>query len=187
MLKSREQPSDAELIRDCLSDRQRGWDRLIERYGRLVYSIPLRLGLPAADADDVFQIVWSIVLRRLESLRDAERLSAWLIRTTYRESWRRVRQRSRQASSDAAELDAAAPDEPAEHDIIRWERQELVHRGLGQLDERCRRLLTALFLGRETPPYEQLAEELGMRIGSIGPTRARCLQRLERILAKLGM
>ncbi|HYN88697.1 MAG TPA: sigma factor, partial [Ardenticatenaceae bacterium] len=70
--------SDPALIQACINGDQSGWNELVDRYGRLVYSIPQRYGLSATDADDVFQNVFTIVLRRLESLRDQTRLSAWL-------------------------------------------------------------------------------------------------------------
>ncbi len=178
---------DAKLIQACLADDQQAWNTLIERYGRLVYSIPARLGLAPADADDVFQVVWGIVLRRLETLRDESRLSAWLIRTTYRESWRRAKQARRGPSLDDVPGDPPSNEEPMEEEVLRWERQQIVRRGLSELDERCRDLLTALFLDQESPSYEEIAERLGMKVGSIGPTRARCFKSLERILGKLGM
>ena len=64
------QHDDSRLIQDCLKGRQAAWDELVERYSRLIYSIPLRVGLSHSDADDVVQIVWGIVLRRLETLRE---------------------------------------------------------------------------------------------------------------------
>lgn len=178
---------DAKLIQACLANDQRAWNQLIDRYGRLVYSIPARLGLAPADADDVFQVVWGIVLRRLETLRDESRLSAWLIRTTYRETWRRAKQVRRGPSLDDSPVDPPSLEEPTEEEVMRWERQQIVRRGLRELDERCRDLLTALFLEKDAPSYEAIAERMGMKIGSIGPTRARCFKALERILGRLGM
>lgn len=175
---------DAKLIRDCLRGRQSAWNELVDRYSRLVYSIPLRVGLSAADADDVVQVVWGIVLRRLKTLRDVERLSAWLIRTTYREAWRRGRQTRKHATFDETEM---AAETPQDDELERLESQHLVHRALEALDERCRALLTMLFLDTNEKSYEQIAAELGMKIGSIGPTRARCFKRMEQILSRLGM
>jgi RNA polymerase sigma factor (sigma-70 family) len=175
---------DAKLIRDCLTGRQSAWDELIERYSRLVYSIPLRVGLSAADADDVAQIVWGIVLRRLETLRDVERLSAWLIRTTYREAWRRGRQTRKHATLDES---LTVPEAPEDAEVERVESQHLVRRALEALDQRCRSLLTMLFLDKNERSYEEIADELGMKIGSIGPTRARCFKRMEQVLSRLGM
>ncbi|MER3408303.1 MAG: hypothetical protein C4292_06150, partial [Nitrososphaera sp.] len=80
--------SDTDLIQACLNKDENAWKELVERYGRLVYSIPLRYGLSPADADDVFQNVFTIVLRRLSSLRNQSSLTAWLITITQRESQR---------------------------------------------------------------------------------------------------
>ena len=157
---------------------------MIERYSRLIYSIPLRVGLSTADADDVVQVVWGIVLRKLDTLREVDRLSAWLIRTTYRESWRRGRLSRKHVGLDESTVDASGPDED---EVSRLERQHLVRQSLDQLDERCRKLLRALFFDSESKSYEQIAADLGMKIGSIGPTRARCFKGLEKILVKAGL
>ena len=175
---------DSKLIRDCLRGRQSAWNELVDRYTRLVYSIPLRVGLSAADADDVVQVVWGIVLRRLETLRDVERLSAWLIRTTYREAWRHGRRMRKHAPLDET---LAAAEIPQNDELERVESQHLVRRALDALDEKCRALLTMLFLDANERSYEQIATELGMKIGSIGPTRARCFKRMEKILSRFGM
>jgi RNA polymerase sigma factor (sigma-70 family) len=175
---------DRVLIQACLEGDQLAWNELVERYQRLVYSIPRRLGLPEADADDIFQTVFGIALRRLETLRAEDRLSAWLIRVTYRESWRWARRKNvSRALSDEQPDDAS----PAEADVLRWERQQLLYTALAQVETRCRELLTALFLERDTPSYEEIARRFGMKVGSIGPTRARCFQRLEEILTSLGL
>lgn len=175
---------DASLVQRCLSGEAAAWDALVERYGRLVYSIPRRLRLSGADSEDVFQTVFSIALRRLDTLKDAERLSAWLIRTTYRECWRMGRRRKATAldAADETVADEAPPPELA----AKWERQHGVHQALTEIDERCRTLLTALFLEAETPDYAVIAARLGMPVGSIGPTRARCFKKLETVLLRLG-
>lgn len=178
------QRDDSRLIQDCLKGRQAAWDELVERYSRLIYSIPLRMGLSHTDADDVVQVVWGIVLRRLETLREVDRLSAWLIRTTHRESWRRGRQTRKHVSLDEAHADRATPDED---EVVVLERQQLVRQALEQLDERCRKLLMALFFDRESKGYDEIASDLGIKVGSIGPTRARCFKRLEKILGKYGI
>jgi RNA polymerase sigma factor (sigma-70 family) len=142
------------------------------------------VGLSHSDADDVVQIVWGIVLRRLETLREVDRLSGWLIRTTYRESWRRGRQTRKHVSLDETQVDPPTPDED---EVVTLERRQLVRQALEQLTERCRKLLTALFFDRESKSYDEIAADLGMKIGSIGPTRARCFKRLEKILCKSGL
>jgi RNA polymerase sigma factor (sigma-70 family) len=176
-------PGDSELIERCLRGEQAAWDELVDRYGRLVYSVPRRYGLSEADAADVMQNVFVTAFRKLEMLKDHDRLSSWLITTSHRESWR-VGKRSSQADH----LDEHVTDlgTPGDERIDAWERQHLVRAGLARLDARCRDLLTALFLEPSESSYEQIARRLEMRIGSIGPTRARCFKKLEAILADLG-
>ncbi|MBI4788066.1 MAG: sigma-70 family RNA polymerase sigma factor [Chloroflexi bacterium] len=175
--------ADSELVQQCLDGDQAAWKELVSRYARLVYSIPRRYGLAATDADDVFQNVFTIVFRRLGTLRNETRLTAWLITVTHRETMRLGKVLPR---SD--ELDESAPDDdaPPLDQVQAWERQHLVHLALDQLGPPCRELVTALFLDSETPNYEKIAARLGLAVGGIGPTRARCFRKLEAILIALG-
>jgi RNA polymerase sigma factor (sigma-70 family) len=178
--------SDPLLVRACLAGDDAAWEELVDRYGRLVYSIPRRLGFSEADAEDVFQNVFVTLLRNLGQLRDQTRLSAWLITTTRRETWRLGRRGTRRAED---ELDESLPaDEPDSlDDVLRWEREQGVRQAMRRLDDRCRELLTALFLEPATPSYEAIASRLGIPVGSIGPTRARCFKKLDAILRELGI
>ncbi len=178
--------SDPALIQGCLDGDERAWSDLVEQYSRLIYSVARRNGLSPEDSDDVVQTVFTIVLRRLEALQDQTRLSSWLITTTYRESWRVIRQTpGHDALPDTSTLvdNGARP----EAELVAWEEAHEVHLALSRIDDRCRQLLTALFLEPEPPSYEDLADRLGMRIGSIGPTRARCFRKLEAELRSLGV
>jgi DNA-directed RNA polymerase specialized sigma24 family protein len=76
---------------------------------------------------------------------------------------------------------------PSEDQMLAWERQDLVRKGLTKLGGKCEKLLRAIFLDCGDPSYETIAERLGMKVGSIGPTRARCLNKLERILEEIGL
>lgn len=176
--------SDPKLIRACLDGDESAWCDLIDRYGRLVYSVAVRYGFGENDADDVVQCVFTTVFRKLGQLKDQTRLSAWLITMTHRECWRVARRRP-----DASDLDAeqADPDGAADEDVVRWEQQHLVRMGLEQLGGSCQELLTALFIESDRPDYASIGERLGMKVGSIGPTRARCFRKLEKILADLGL
>ena len=175
--------SDPQLIRACQQGDQSAWNDLVDRYSRLVYSIGRRYGLSESDADDVVQMVFMTVVRRLEQLRDQARLSAWLITTTHRECWR-VRRRSR----DAVSLDQVGRNEgePDPDLVQQFEQQQLVRQALDELGGKCQELLTALFLESGQPSYDRIAEKLGMKVGSIGPTRARCFEKLQLILQRLG-
>ena len=177
--------SDPDLVQACQRGDQSAWNELVARYGRLVYSIPRRYGLPEADSDDVSAAVWEIAFRNLDRLRDQTRLSAWLITTAHRESWR-VGRKNSNAHLDMNER-IGDVSSPTDDQITLWERQDIVRRGLQALGGRCEELLSALFLEPGEPSYEAIAERLGMTLGSIGPTRARCFKKLEKILMELGL
>lgn len=176
--------SDHELIQACLSGNEEAWKELVQRYGRLVYSIALREGLSATDADDVFQNVFVIAFKHLRSLRDHKLLAAWLIRITHRECLR-LRKRDKGASEISDDL----PDSDALPDdkVATWEFQHYVHVALAQMEAPCRKLMMALFLDPQKPSYQDVAKSLGIPIGSIGPTRARCFKKLEAILIAMGI
>jgi len=177
-------PLAPECIAACLRGDQRAWDEVIDRYGRLVYSIARRYGLDDSDSDDVFQSVFLILYRRLETLEDTTRLSAWLITTTHRECWRVGKRSGGHPSLDEQIADVNAP---SETQITEWEQQHLVRLGLLELGGQCEELLRALFVERGSGDYDTIAERLGMKVGSIGPTRARCFAKLKRILIRLGL
>jgi RNA polymerase sigma factor (sigma-70 family) len=181
-------PSPARHLAACRRGDRGAWDAMVDQYGRLVYSIPRRYGLSEADADDVFQGVFLQLFRRLDAIRDPDRLSSWLITTAHRECWR-VGKRSANVSAHGVDLEERIPDlaAPAAEDAEAWEQQHLVREALEQLGGRCQALLSALFTSGTTPNYEAIAQQLGMRVGSIGPTRARCFRKLEKILLELGV
>lgn len=176
---------DEALIDGCLAGDESAWSELVHRYSRLVYSIAFRSGLDQDDAADVVQNVFTIVLRRLESLQDTDRFSAWLITTTNRESWRYKKSRRVEPLDDA--MDPIDDEPSAAQQVIAWEEASIVHRALERLGERCRRLLQMLFMHDPRPSYETIATELGISIGSIGPTRGRCLKQLRPRIEELGL
>jgi RNA polymerase sigma factor (sigma-70 family) len=174
--------SDPKLIQACLQGKKDAWETLVDRYARLVYSIARDCGLDGPDAEDAFQNVFLVLHRRLGTLRDQTRLSSWLITTARRECWRLARRRQRTAAHDLLEVDVEESARTGE-----WERSQDVREALERLGGRCQRLLTALFLDPGQPNYEQISEKVGLPVGSIGPTRARCFQKLEAILREMGM
>lgn len=180
---SRTDDSPAALVHACLAGNERAWDELVERYGRLVYSIPRRMGMTDADADDIFQTVFVLLYRHLGGLREPARVSSWLITAAYRECWR-VSKQAKRAVELSAEIVDGAPAPEAE--VTRLEREQQVRQALRQLDDRCRELLTALFLDPGEPSYTEIAARLGMPAGSIGPTRARCFRKLDTALHEIG-
>jgi RNA polymerase sigma factor (sigma-70 family) len=179
--------SDSDLVARCIAGEEQAWRDLTERYADLVYGIARRAGLADAEAGDVVQEVFLSLLKHLARIEDPRRLPGWLLQTARRESWR---QRRRARSAAARERQAAQPESaedllPAEV-LASHERRQAVRAAFRALGERCRRLLDALFYGGPGRPYAAIAEELGMPVGSIGPTRRRCLTALGEELERLG-
>ncbi len=186
----RSKPPDADLVAACIEKDSLSWERLIGRYQRLIYSIPIRARLSTEDAADVFQTVCLKLLESLPSLRQAEKLSSWLITTTTRETWRVSAARKRSSrmlsenADDNSELIAGVADgRPiADEQRIALEQEQLVREGVAALSDRCRELITFLFYLKEETSYAEIARRLNMPVSSIGPTRARCLERLKKAL-----
>lgn len=182
----------AELVQRCLHGDAGAWRALVERYARLVHSIPARQGLSPAEIDDVGQEVFLALAQNLHTIEDAERLPAWLVTTTRRVCWRlNARRRSEQPlEENTGEEDEgrttrrqlASPLPTPDEALANWDRQETLRQALGQLGQRCRDLLTLIFLDPQEPGYDEISARLGMPKGSIGPTRNRCLQQLRSLL-----
>jgi RNA polymerase sigma factor (sigma-70 family) len=181
---------DKEIITACLKGEESAWEALILRYQRLIYSIPLRSRLSQDDAADVFQAVCLKLYEKLETLRDHERLSAWIITTTTRECWRWSARQRRETSTDDFENgeESGAPkqiasDLPlADDERIALEQQHTVRQAVAALSERCRRLVTLLFYNKDEASYSDISRQMEMPVASIGPTRARCLEKLKKLL-----
>ena len=187
------EPTDKQLLLACRRGEQPAWESLVKRYQRLIYTIPRRAGLDQDQSAEVFQEVFTTLFQKLDDIDDPERLHAWLVTTARRKTWRQIsKQRSQQqgrTGDDKDEADnelmnipdgAPLPDET----MLRLERQHEVRGALSELDERCRKLLTMLFYEPEPPSYGEIAVSLGTSAGSIGPTRARCLEKMLRLLNK---
>jgi RNA polymerase sigma factor (sigma-70 family) len=181
--------SDPDLIARALANEERAWRVLVDRYSRLVYSIPKRASLPDDACDDVYQEVFTIIHRSLGTLRDVQSLPKWIITTTTRETWRfgrklkAARGRLGDAPAESPDLlDSSPAPAPTEPEISRLERQQLIHEGLQKLGGKCEQLLRAIFLDRDSPSYDTISARVGIPVGSIGPTRARCLAKLAALL-----
>lgn len=174
--------ADHSLLRSCRSGDANAWRTILDRYERLVYSIPLNFGLSHADADDVAQTTFTALLKSLDSIQDEERLGAWLATVARRQTWRLVERRRRESPDDHSGLDRTTTDDDARSKV---EYLEWLHQGLVQMDPRCRDLIEALYFDDSAPAYTDVAARFGIPVGSIGPTRARCLQKLKSILESL--
>ncbi|MCI0365007.1 MAG: sigma-70 family RNA polymerase sigma factor [Phycisphaerales bacterium] len=178
---SASRPSDEQLIQACVAGDEIAWRDLVQRYASLVYSVPIRCRMDESSADDVFQMVFEVLLKQLPQLRDHRTLSKWLLTTTQRISWRVLNKSKRQLRDFPPPHDLESADEFAH----RWERQERVREALQQLGGRCQELLTMLYLDSDSTTYEQIASRLDLAVGSIGPMRARCIEKLVELLSDL--
>jgi RNA polymerase sigma factor (sigma-70 family) len=178
---------DAALAARCRRGERAAWVTLVHRYQRLVYAIVRRAGLDEHAAADVFQTVFARLVEHLPRIADPQRLQAWIVTTAKREVLLALRRGRRTVSmtrddedGDEANEFEIADDAPLPEDALaELQQQELVRRALDRMDARCRELLLLLFRdGGDQVPYEELARRLGMAVGSIGPTRARCLGKL---------
>jgi RNA polymerase sigma factor (sigma-70 family) len=156
-----------------------GWEALVERYSRLVWSVPRSFRLSHADAADVYQCTWLCLAEHLTRIRQPDHLGTWLVRTATRQSLAVLRTRGREVSLDRWEPESSlpAPDEV----VITNDRQRRLWTALMTLNERCQRLLCIAAHSPELS-YAQVADALGMKVSSVGQTRTRCLAALRRKL-----
>lgn len=179
---------DDELAAACIAGDDDAWTELVGRYGRLVYSIPRRHGLPEDQCWEVYQQVFLAAVGNLAGLRERRSLAKWLITASLRWTWRVERAERGPVPTEAGELDPAhdppvGSDDAAPAEIVEaWERRQALRSALRRLGPPCEELLSALHLHGEAPDYRKVARRLGRPVGSIGPTRARCLERLRRLL-----
>ena len=183
------EPTDQQLILACRRGDQAAWEKIINRYQRLIFTIPRRAGLDKDQAADVFQEVLTTLFEKLDAIEQPEKLQSWLVTTARRKTWRVVldlrthRLRRGETEDDQAELAALTDEAPlAEEVLLRLEEQHQVRTAVAALDERCRKLIELLFYNTRPMPYSEVAVALGIPEGSIGPTRARCLEKLLRLL-----
>lgn len=183
--------TDGELVAACLKNDSAAWEALIHRYQRLVYSIPIRKGFSAVDAADVFQSVCVLLLEKLPTLRKHEKIASWLITTTTRECWRVAAQWRREGPRETRdpdddrdkfnEIPSAGP--LADEESALLEQQQILRDAVDGLPERCRKLISMLFYDKDDPSYVDIARDLRIPVASVGPTRARCLDKLRKGLA----
>jgi RNA polymerase sigma factor (sigma-70 family) len=180
------QPTDLRrLVERAAAGDRRAWDAIVDRFSPLVWRVARTHGLSDTDAADVFQATWLHLLEHVGDVQQPERLAGWLVTTTRREALRILRHNGRVRPVDEPALNIADPAEEAIAIILLGERDAAIRRAFDSLPRRDRLLLTMLV---SDPPvsYEEIAEVLGRRIGSIGPTRARCLARLRQAIERLG-
>ena len=178
----RDDPSVIALVARVGDGDQQAWDELIERYAPLVWSICGRYQLSRPDIDDVGQSVWLLLVEQIGNLRDPAALPGWLATTTKHECLRVLRAARRHDHAGLPPDDrmpAGATDSVIEQEIIKAERDAALRAAFAELPPMCHELLSML-MSDQAPAYAEISARLGMAVGSIGPTRARCLERLRR-------
>lgn len=172
------------LVEGAAAGDERAWARLVDELGGLVWAVARAHRLSGADAADVAQITWLRLLEHLDGLDDPPRVGAWLATTARRECLRVLR-RSARLVPHGDELPEVVDDAPApDAALLVQERDAALWVAFARLGGRDRALLRML-VADPTPSYEEIGAALGMPIGSIGPTRARALARLEREIERL--
>jgi RNA polymerase sigma factor (sigma-70 family) len=175
------------LVGECLQGSEEAWSALIDKYKRLIFSIPIKYGFSVDEATDIFQSVSLEMLSELPKLRKAEALPKWIMQVTAHKCFHRKRQMLRTEPSDS---DADPPEQstPARAEAVLREAEEeqTLRQAIAELPPRCRELVHMLFFEEPARPYQVIAQSLGIATGSIGFIRQRCLEKLRRRLAETG-
>ncbi|MGH8889356.1 MAG: RNA polymerase sigma factor [Acidothermaceae bacterium] len=171
----------AELLGAAGAGDSEAWNALVERYARLVWSVARGFALSASDAADVSQTTWLRLVEHLDRLREPEALGGWLASTARHECLRILRKGGREVVGFDADIDVESGEPTPEAVVLDKERDSLLWQSLGEISQRCQVLLRCLATA-PPPSYQDVSAALGMPIGSIGPTRARCLDHLKKRL-----
>ena len=166
---------DNDLIERCIRGDQAAWNELVTRYQRLIYSVAHLLCPRGEDVSDIFQQVWLELYQQLPELRNAEALPAWLITVTRRRAYALIR-----ARRGSEPLDEELPD--VSEGLRQIEHEHTLERALVQMSDRCQKLINLLYFDAKEPSYSEISKEMGMPEASIGPTRARCLEKLRKLI-----
>jgi len=177
---------DERLVRECRKGNEAAWAALIDKYKNLIFSIPVKFGLPREDAADIFQTVCAELLVSLAKLREPKALPKWLMQTTYHQCLRWKKEHSYQFEDPSvieAEID---PDELPDQMLHQWQREQMVREAVAALPVRCAQMVAMLFFEDTSRPYEEIARQLRLATGSIGFIRGRCLSKLRQLLEGKG-
>lgn len=180
--------SVTELLRAAESGDSHAWDALVQRFTNLLWSVARAHRLSSADAADVVQTTWLRLVENLGRIQDPERLPGWLATTARHECLRTLRRSGRElaAGDDDAPFDLPDTTEPFDARLIAEERDVQLWECFAAMSARCQHLLRVL-LADPAPSYAEVSAALDMPIGSIGPTRGRCLDRLRALAQERGV
>ncbi|ONI89088.1 RNA polymerase subunit sigma [Saccharothrix sp. ALI-22-I] len=178
----------AALVAAAAEGDQRAWNEIVERYTPLVLAVIYRHRLRPADAADVNQTVWLRLVEQVGKLREADALPGWIATTTRNECLRMLRIQQRTQPFDPLSADEpVSPDDAVadlDEEMEAAERRQALREGFRSLSQQCQVLLTKL-MADPPPSYAAVSEQLAMPVGSIGPTRIRCLDKLRKTPAVL--
>ena len=180
--------SDADLLRACKRGDESAWNAIVERYQRLIATIPRRAGLNEDQTADVFQEVFLTLFQKLDEIEQPEKLRAWLVTTAKFKTWGIVRGQKGFYSPDTEEEMenemAMLPDNSplADEVLIELEQQHLIRTAVAKLEERCRKILSMIYLRNVAASYAEVAASVGVGESSVSPLRTRCLDKLAKIL-----
>jgi RNA polymerase sigma factor (sigma-70 family) len=181
-----ETPDIAGLVVGAAAGDRRAWERLVKQYARLIWSITVEFKLTESDASDVAQTTWLRLLEHIDRIEYPNRVGSWLAATARNECLRNLAARKRVVvlAHDEEEVlfgAAAVAGPEVDERILADERDQVVRDALSRLPRRWQRLLELLMADPPTP-YADISDELGLPVGSIGPTRGRCLAQLRVLL-----
>lgn len=182
--------TDAELVLACRRGDETAWNALVDRYQRLIITIPRRAGLSEEQAADVFQEVFLTLFEKLNEIEQPERIRSWIVTTAKFKTWGIIRSKkgfyspetSEEMEFEMASLPDASP--LADDVLIELEQQHLIRTALKELEERCQKILSMIYLQDSAASYAEVATAIGVGETSISPMRSRCLQKLAKILTK---
>ena len=175
--------SDTQLVRECVGGNEEAWRALILKYKNLIFSIPVKYGFSVDDSTDIFQAVCLDLLSELPKLRKVKALPKWIMQVTAHKCFHRKRQQQRTDILDPASKEFEQSIPSRSEDILREaEDEQNLRQAMAELSPRCRELVQMLFYDEPARPYREIAETLGIAVGSIGFIRQRCLERLRKRL-----
>jgi RNA polymerase sigma factor (sigma-70 family) len=173
----------ADLVRRATDGDRSAWERLVTKYGRLIWAMTRDFKLPESDAADVVQITWLRLLEHIHRIEHPDRIGSWLATTARHECLRHIAARKRVVltDDDTAFSDVASHQPEIDERLLAHERAEQVRAAVSSLPSRHQRLLE-LLMADPAPSYAEISSQLGLPVGSIGPTRGRCLEQLRMLL-----
>lgn len=183
--------SDERLVRACLDGDDDAWAALIDRYRRLIYSVPIKYGASPEDASDIFQFVCLELFSHLSELRKTGALRGWIVTVAAHQSFHWKRKHQKRLAREQTNVDVEGleiePSVEIEIEIAgEAEHDQMVRDATATLSPRCQEMIRLLFYTEPPLPYKEVARRLGLAVGSIGFIRGRCLQRLEQALHEMG-